>query len=63
MLVITRKVGESFFIGNKEVTIKILGKTCNEIKVGIDASEDIPILREEIYDKFKDSFYKKRYIK
>lgn len=47
MLIISRKAGESFLIGdNIEVTIFDIG--ADRIRVGINAPTDIPILRKEI---------------
>ena len=47
MLIISRKAGESFLIGdNIEVTIFDIG--ADRIRVGINAPTNIPILRKEI---------------
>jgi|GEM_PF-270346 len=48
MLILTRKPGESLFIGDKikVVVVEIKG---NQIRLGIDAPSDVRILREEIY--------------
>jgi carbon storage regulator len=52
MLIIKRKLGESFFIGeNQEVKITYLGFTGNQLKLGIEAPKDFLILREELLDK------------
>lgn len=50
MLILTRKPGERIFIGDKiEICITILCVERNQIRIGIDAEKDIPILREEVY--------------
>jgi carbon storage regulator len=53
MLILTRKTGESLYIGdNVKVTIvEIKGK---QIRVGIDAPSDLRIYREEIYLQILD---------
>lgn len=54
MLVITRRIGESLIINDKEMIIKVLGIKENEVSIGIEAAEGISILREELYNKIKD---------
>lgn len=48
MLILTRKPGESLYIGDniKVIIVEIKG---NQIRVGIDAPADLRIYREEIY--------------
>jgi len=53
MLVITRRVGESIIINDKEVIFKVLGIRGNQIKVGVDAADRVSILREELYERIK----------
>lgn len=48
MLVITRKPGESFYVGDTK--IELLTRKGNCQKIGIDAPKDITILREELLD-------------
>jgi carbon storage regulator CsrA len=50
MLVITRKVGESFIIGDGEVTVTVtvLESTRGAVSLGIDAPTDITISRSEL---------------
>ncbi|MBD3675572.1 MAG: carbon storage regulator [Planctomycetaceae bacterium] len=47
MLVLSRKAGESVFIGH-DVSITIVKVTGRQVKLKIDAPRDIPILREEL---------------
>jgi carbon storage regulator len=47
MLILTRKPGESIYIGDVKVTL--LELKGNQIRVGIDAPKDVRIYREEIY--------------
>ncbi len=46
MLILTRRSGESIFIGDDiEIVIKEVGK--NQVRVGINAPKQIPIRRKE----------------
>jgi carbon storage regulator len=47
MLVLSRKSGESFGVGDN-VVIHILGRRGREISIGIDAPREIPVVRTEI---------------
>jgi len=53
MLILTRKVGESLKIGD-DVSIIVLGVKGNQVRLGIDAPESVPVHREEIYNKIQD---------
>ena len=53
MLIITRKMGEKLIIGD-DVEIVALGIQGNSVKLGINAPRDVPVHREEIYQKIKD---------
>ncbi|HOJ87403.1 MAG TPA: carbon storage regulator CsrA [Pseudothermotoga sp.] len=50
MLVISRKVGESFMIGD-EIEVRILKIEGTEVKIGIGAPLHVKIYRSEIYQK------------
>lgn len=50
MLILTRRIGESLQIGD-DVEVRVLGVNGNQIKLGIDAPQDVGIHREEIYRK------------
>lgn len=54
MLVISRKVGESFMVGD-EIEIKILKIEGGEVKVGISAPLRVKIYRTEIYQKIVEA--------
>lgn len=47
MLIITRKPGEAFVIG-ENVTVTVLGMHGRQVRIGIDAPKDVTIRREEL---------------
>lgn len=49
MLVLSRKLGESFLIG-EEIEVFILDMQNDKIKVGISAPENIKIIRKELQE-------------
>ena len=53
MLVLTRKCNQSIRIGSN-VVIKLLETTSGHAKIGIDAPIEIPVHREEIYEKIQE---------
>jgi carbon storage regulator len=53
MLILTRKPGESLYIGDS-VKVTIVEIKGNQIRVGIDAPADLRIYREEIYKQILD---------
>ncbi|EPE74390.1 TPA: carbon storage regulator CsrA [Pasteurella multocida] len=54
MLILTRKVGESLFIGD-DISITILNIRGNQVKIGIKAPKDVSVHREEIYQRIKQA--------
>ncbi|MDL1909805.1 carbon storage regulator CsrA [Chloroflexi bacterium CFX6] len=53
MLVLTRKVDESIVIGDS-IVVTVLAIEGEQIKIGIDAPRDVPILRQEVFDAVQD---------
>lgn len=47
MLVLTRKIGESFVIGDS-ITITVVSSKGGQVRVGIDAPKDLAITRSEL---------------
>jgi carbon storage regulator len=52
MLVLGRKTGEKIKIGDN-ITIYILNQERNQTRIGIEAPANIPVHREEVYQKLK----------
>ncbi|HMN22889.1 MAG: carbon storage regulator CsrA [Ignavibacteriaceae bacterium] len=57
MLILTRKLNEEIKIGSG-ITVKIISISDNTVKIGIDAPQNIQIVRTELYDKVKESSVK-----
>ena len=58
MLIISRKPGESFLIG-EDIEVVILGMD-GKVRIGIDAPENVPILRKEIAETRKENLQASR---
>ena len=54
MLILTRKPGESIQIGDN-IKITVLDDKHNQVKIGIDAPDDVEIWRDEIYDEIQET--------
>ena len=52
MLILTRRVGETIMIGD-DVTVTVLGVKGNQVRIGVNAPDDVPIHREEIYARIQ----------
>lgn len=48
MLVLTRKTGEMIRIGD-QITVRVLEARGSQVRIGIEAPDDVKIYREEIY--------------
>lgn len=49
MLVLTRKVGESFVIGDN-ITVTVVRVAGGGVRIGIEAPEDCTVMRRELQD-------------
>ncbi len=52
MLVLKRKPNEKIRIGS-DIIINIISVSEHQVKIGIEAPDDVKILREEIYENVK----------
>ena len=52
MLILTRRIGEIIRIGD-DVTVTVRGVTGNQVRVGVEAPKDIPVHREEIFERIR----------
>ena len=51
MLVLSRKRGERIVMDNGDIVITVVDMQGSQVKIGINAPKDMPIHREEIFDK------------
>lgn len=52
MLVLTRRVGETLMVGD-DVTVTVLGVKGNQVRIGVNAPDDVSVHREEIYQRIQ----------
>ncbi len=49
MLIITRKTGEGFNIG-ENITVSVIEAGKDKVRLGIEAPKDVKIIRSELYE-------------
>lgn len=52
MLILTRRIGETLTIGD-DISVTVLDVRGAQVRLGINAPSEIPVHREEIYQKIK----------
>jgi carbon storage regulator len=53
MLVLSRKLNESIVI-NDNVVVTVLGVKGDRVRIGIDAPGEIPVHRQELFEKMQN---------
>jgi carbon storage regulator len=53
MLILTRRVGETIMIG-ESVKVTVLEVKGSQVRVGIEAPKEVPVHRQEIYERIKN---------
>jgi len=52
MLILTRRVGETFMVGDENpISVTVLGMKGNQMRVGIEAPKNVSVYREEVYER------------
>jgi len=54
MLVLSRKKGERIHVGGS-IVLTVLGLKGGQVRLGIEAPEDVLILREEVQDRWPEA--------
>lgn len=52
MLILTRTLGQQIMIG-EDIQLTVLGTKGNQVRIGIEAPKDIPVHRQEVFDRLK----------
>ena len=52
MLILTRNIGETIIIGD-DVKVIVKGVKKNQVRFAIEAPREVPVHREEIYNRIK----------
>lgn len=52
MLILTRRIGETLMVGD-DVHVTILGVKAAQVRIGVNAPQDIAVHREEIYQRIQ----------
>jgi carbon storage regulator len=59
VLILTRRISESIIIGD-DISVTVLGIKGCQVSLGINASKEIPINREEIWQKIQQEKMEKK---
>jgi carbon storage regulator len=52
MLILTRRIGESLQIGDN-IKLTVLSIRGNQVQVGVEAPPEVPVHREEVYERIQ----------
>lgn len=50
MLILTRRIGESLII-DEDILVRVIEVKGSQVRLGIEAPDDVQILREELVDR------------
>jgi len=53
MLILTRRINEALRIGDN-VSVTVLEIKGNQVRLGVNAPKDVPVHREEIYQRIQE---------
>ncbi len=53
MLILTRRIGETLVIGD-DVKVTILDVQGNQVRIGVDAPQEVAVYREEIHRRIQN---------
>jgi len=51
MLILTRRISEAVIMSDGDITIRVLSVNGKQVRLGIDAPEEVSVHREEIHEK------------
>jgi carbon storage regulator len=54
MLILSRRIGEAVIIGD-EVSVTVLSINGAQVRLGVNAPRNVPVHREEIYERIKQN--------
>jgi carbon storage regulator len=52
MLILTRRIGEAVMIGS-DTKLTVLGVKGNQVRLGFSAPKNVPVHRQEIYERIQ----------
>ena len=52
MLILSRRIGESLFIGD-DVRLTVLGEQGGRVRIGVSAPRAVAVWREEVYERVR----------
>jgi carbon storage regulator len=52
MLILTRNAGEKIMLGD-DIQVTVLGISGKQVRIGVSAPKDVPVYRQEIFNKIK----------